>query len=319
MAAPTTLIYEPDAPADARLYLEGLARAFPGLPLLSAADPAEALRLAPGASVLIAKAQHASRALVAAMPGLRWIQALTTGVDPLLELTLGPDVVVTSARGIHGPQMAELTLLLMLSLVRGFPRMLANQRERRWERWGQRLLAGRTVVIVGVGAIGEALAARCRPFGLRTVGITSRREAAGFDELHPRAALLEQAARADFLVLLVPYSAETHHLVDAAVLAALKPTAYLVNVARGRVVDEAALIAALEARRIAGAGLDVFAEEPLPRASALWSLDNVIVTPHVGGLSDVYAEQVLPVLVQNLGAYLAGRPEAMLNRVVLRS
>jgi D-2-hydroxyacid dehydrogenase (NADP+) len=244
---------------------------------------------------------------------------LTTGIDPLLSLRLPSSIIVTSARGIHGPQMAELSILLMMALSRNFPRMLANQREARWERWGQRLLAGKTVVIVGVGAISEALAARCKPFGLKVVGITNRSAVEHFDELHPRQRLHEAVGSADFLVLLVPYSRETHHLIDASVLAAMKPTAYLINVARGSVMDEAALIDALKMHRIAGAGLDVFAHEPLPPTSPFWALDNVIVTPHVGGMSTVYAEQVLPLLVHNLRAYFAGDRAAMLNRVKIKA
>jgi D-2-hydroxyacid dehydrogenase (NADP+) len=205
----------------------------------------------------------------------------------------------------------------MLALSRDFPRMLANQREKRWERWGQPLLAGKTVVIVGVGAISEALAARCKPLGLKVVGVTSRRSVDHFDELHPRQRLNETVSTADFLVLLVPYSPETHHMIDASVIAAMKPSAYLINMARGGVVDEGALIEALQTRRLAGAGLDVFAQEPLPYSSPLWTLDNVIITPHVGGMSDIYAEQILPLLVHNVRAYVAGDRAAMLNLVKL--
>jgi D-2-hydroxyacid dehydrogenase (NADP+) len=311
------LIYEPDSEADARIYGEGAARALPARQIFTASKRSEALARAPEATVLIAKAQHVSAELVAAMPRIEWIQALTTGVDPLLALKLPPSVIVTSARGIHGPQMAELTVLLMMALSRDFPRILGNQREKRWQRWGQRLLAGKTLVIVGVGAIGEALAARCKPLGLKVVGITSRRSVDHFDELRPRAQLREAVAGADFLVLLIPYSPETHHIIDAAVLAAMKPTAYLINVARGGVVDEAALIDALRTRRIAGAGLDVFAQEPLPESSPLWDLDNVIITPHIGGMSDIYAEQILPLLLHNLRAFAAGDRAAMLNLVTL--
>jgi len=314
-----TLIFEPDSAHDARVYGEGLARALPGHAVVVTSDRTEALARAPEATILVAKAQNVPKELVAAMPQLGWIQALTTGIDPLLALDLPSSVVVTSARGIHGPQMAELTILLMLALYRNFPQMLANQREAKWDRWGQRLLAGKTVVIIGVGTISEALAARCKPFGLKVVGITSRRDVEHFDELQPRERLRDVAGRADFLVLVVPYSPETHHLVDASVLAAMKPGAYLINVARGNVVDEAALIEALQSRRIAGAGLDVFATEPLPPASPLWALDNVIVTPHIGGMSDVYAEQILPVLVHNVRAYIAGDHAAMLNRIDLRN
>jgi D-2-hydroxyacid dehydrogenase (NADP+) len=315
--AHTTLIYEPDTPSDALAYADGLARALPALPLIVTSDAAEAVSRAPEASVLVVKAQHASARLIAAMPRLEWIQALTTGIDPLLRLALPPGTVVTTMRGIHGPQMAELTLLLMMTLYRDFPRMLRNQRAARWERWGQRLLAGRTVVIVGVGTISEHLALLCKAFGLCTIGVTSRTHVEHFDELYAHNRLREAARRADFLVILAPYSAATHHLVDAAVLAQLQPDAYVINVARGNLLDEDALLDALRARRIAGAALDVFAEEPLPPDNPLWALDNVVITPHIGGMSDTYAEQVLPVLIHNQRAFASGDRAGMMNRVVL--
>jgi phosphoglycerate dehydrogenase-like enzyme len=309
------LLYEPDSAQHAQVYREALSAAFPERRIVATTQRAEVLGLAPKAGVFMAKAQDVSAELVAAMPNLRWLQALTTGVDPLRALALPPSILVTSARGIHGPQMAELAILLMMALSRDFPRMLDNQRQARWERWGQPLLTGKTVVIVGVGNISEALAQRCRPLGLKIVGISSRTEVAHFDEILPRSRLKEAAGRADFLVLLLPYSPETHHLVDAGVLAAMKPGSYLLNLARGGVVDEAALTEALQQHRIAGAGLDVFAREPLPPTSPLWGLDNVIITPHIGGMSDVYAEQLLPLLVHNLRAHFAGDDAALLNRV----
>jgi phosphoglycerate dehydrogenase-like enzyme len=204
----------------------------------------------------------------------------------------------------------------MLALSRGLPAMLTNQRAVRWKRWLQPLLLGKTVAILGVGAISEQLARHCRAFGMRVVGVSSRATAPDFDEIVPRARLVSAVAGADFVVVLVPLSAETHHMIDAAVLAAMKPSAFLVNLARGNVIDEQALVAVLRERRIAGAGLDVFATEPLPPSSPLWTLDNVIVTPHIGGLSDVYAEQAIPVLIENLRAFLAGNRAAMRNLIV---
>jgi phosphoglycerate dehydrogenase-like enzyme len=313
----TVLIYDPDAPSDARAYAAGITREFPALKVIAAGTIADAIAAANEATILVAKAQDIGPALVAAIPTLRLIQALTTGVDPLLALDLPPTAIVTSARGIHAPQMAELAVLYMLSLSRDFPRMLANQRRAAWQRWGQRLLAGKTAVIVGVGSISETLAARCKAFGLRVIGITGRRQADGFDELYTREHLHEVAARADFLVLLTPYTPETHHMIDAAVLSAMPKSAYLINIARGKIVDEGALIEALRSGRIAGAALDVFETEPLPESSPLWAFDNVIVTPHIGGVSDIYVEQVMPLLMHNLHAYLAGDYAAMRNRVEL--
>jgi D-2-hydroxyacid dehydrogenase (NADP+) len=310
------LIYEPDSAADAHTYAAAVADDFPGLDVRFTSDHMEACQLAADASVLIAKAQDVSAQLVAAAPKLEWIHALTSGTDHLDTLRLPASVTVTSARGMHGPQMAELAILLMLALSRDLPRMLVHQHQSNWQRWAQPLLLGKTAVIVGVGSISEALATRCQAFGLRVVGVSSgRTEAAGFDEVQPRARLAELAARADFLILLVPYTAETHHLVDASVLAAMKKSAFVINIARGSVIDEAALVEALRAGRIAGAGLDVFASEPPAHDNPLWRMKNVIMTPHIGGLSGVYAQQALPVLLHNLRCYRAGDWSAMQNLV----
>jgi phosphoglycerate dehydrogenase-like enzyme len=171
-------------------------------------------------------------------------------------------------------------------------------------------------VIVGVGQIGETLAQRLRCFGMKIVGVSdARTEIAGFDRVLPRAKLKEAAGLADFLIVLVPLNAETRHLIDARVLDAFKPTAHLINLARGDVVDEAALIDRLQAGRIAGAGLDVFAEEPPRRDNPLWTMPNVIMTPRIGGMSDRYAEQVLPLMVHNLRAFSEGRLKDMRNIV----
>jgi phosphoglycerate dehydrogenase-like enzyme len=141
--------------------------------------------------------------------------------------------------------------------------------------------------------------------------------APGFDAIEPRSRLGSVAAAADFLVVLAPLTPESDHLISADVLRQMRPQAFLINLARGRVVDEAALIGALQRGEIAGAGLDVFETEPLPPESPLWHLPNVIVTPHVGGLSDIYARQLLPLVLHNARAYLAGDFNALQNRVQL--
>jgi phosphoglycerate dehydrogenase-like enzyme len=212
--------------------------------------------------------------------------------------------------------MSELVFLDMLSLARNYPRILENQRAKRWERWPQPLLAGKTAVIVGVGAIAQSLAPRCQAFGMNVYGVTATtREVAGFDRIFSRHELHQAAAMADFLVLLVPYSAETDNLIDAAVLKAMKRTAFLINVARGGVLEEQALQAAVRERRIAGAALDVFRQNPLPPDSPLWCEERILITPHLGGMSDVYLEQCYPIVLTNLRHYLAGQMDQMINVV----
>jgi phosphoglycerate dehydrogenase-like enzyme len=299
------------------LNVAALRRAFPALEVRATHDLAEACRIGSSAEVLAALAHQVDDQLLSAMPKLRWIAALTTGTDHLRGLkNLRSDVVVTSARGIHGPQMSELALLNMISLSRRVPEMLRNQSEAKWERWSQPILSGKTAVIVGVGQIGETMAERFRAFGMKLVGVSDARpEIAGFDRVLPRAKLTEAAALADFLIVLVPLTEATRHLIGRDVLAALKPTAYLINLARGDVVDERALIEHLKAGRIAGAGLDVFAEEPPRKDNPLWTMPNVIMTPRIGGMSDCYGEQVLPLMIDNLRAFSEGRLEDLRNIV----
>lgn len=305
----------PEAPADdlrARILAD-----FPGLDLYAGDDRRTALTRLDAAEAIIGHHFQFDEDLLRRAPKLRWIQSLTTGTDAILRLgNLPRGVLVTSTRGMHGPQMSELVFLHMLALNRDFPRILANQRAARWERWPQPLLWGKTAVIVGVGAISEALAPRCRAFGMTIYGVSSSpRVPAGFDRIFGREQLAHAAGLADFLILVVPHSAQTDNLVDAAVLAAMKPSAFLVNVARGGVLDEAALLVALRAGRIAGAALDVFRQQPLPPGHPFWHEDRVIVSPLLGGMSDIYLDQAYPIVRHNLQSFLAGRLDSMSNIV----
>lgn len=255
--------------------------------------------------------------VLADAPRLRWVQALGTGVDNLADLpSFRPGTILTNLHGIHGESMSEATLMLMLSLARGLPRMLRNQTQQRWERFPARILRGKTVGIFGVGAIAASLAPLCKALGMRTIGISSSpRKVPGFDAMRASEELIDSVRELDYFVLLTPYSAATHHVINAEVLAAMKPDAFLINLARGGVVDEAALLAVLQARRIAGAALDVFSQEPLPAASPFWGMDNVLITPHQGGFNDEYPQRALPVINHNLQCFLDGKLAAMQNLV----
>lgn len=311
------IVYIGTPEVDAATVARRLRADIPGMDLYASNDRAAAVAHAADAEVLIAHHFQFDDELLARAPRLRWIQSLTSGTDAILGLrSLHPDILVTSTRGMHGDQMSELVFLQMLALGRDFPRMLANQRAHRWERWPQPLLAGKTVVIVGVGAVAMTLAPRCRAFGMRVYGVsTTPRAVTGFDAIYGRERLAEVAALADFLVLIVPHTPATEKLVDARVLAAMRPGAFLINVARGGVLDEQALLAALRERRIAGAALDVFRRTPLPPEDPLWAAERVILTSHVGGVSDVYLEQCYPIVRANLEHFLAGRRADMLNVV----
>jgi phosphoglycerate dehydrogenase-like enzyme len=315
MSARIVYIGAPEVPA--ALFERHALADFPGLSLLASDQRPAADRDLEDTEVLIGHHFQFDAAMLARAPRLRWIQSLTSGTDAIMQLpTLRAEVIVTSTRGMHGPQVSELVFLDMLALLRDFPRMLRNQAAARWEQWPQRLLAGRTVVIVGVGAIAEALAARCQAFGMTVHGVSNRRGLPRhFDAMHGRAELAHAASLADFLVLLVPHTPATESLVNAAVIGAMKPAAYLINVARGGVLDEHALLQALRAGQLAGAALDVFRERPLPADHPLWHEPRVIVTPHIGGMSDIYFEQAYPVVRDNLRRFLAGRLEALINVV----
>ena len=250
-------------------------------------------------------------------PKLKWIQALGTGVDNIVDLpSLGKDVLVTNVRGIHGAPVSEATIAYMLSLARDLPRAGVAQAKGQWERWPAALLAGKTVGILGVGLIAEYLAPICKSLHMTVVGISaSPREANGFDRIVHRDSIEKIAPELDFLVALTPLTAETRSIVGAKVLAAMKPTAYLVNVARGGVVDESALIAALENGKIAGAALDVFAQEPLPADSPLWKTKNVTIFSHLGGYSQGYEERAMPTILGNMAKFLSGDLRSMINIV----
>ena len=248
---------------------------------------------------------------------LKWIQALGTGVDNIVDLpSLNKDVLVTNVRGIHGPPVSEAALAYMLALARRMPESTHAQDKKAWTRWPSQLLHGKTVGIFGVGLIAEYLAPICKALGMITVGISSApRPTAGFDRMAHRDDLSKVAGDLDFLVALTPLSKETRGIVGAKVLAAMKPSAYLVNVARGGVVDEPALIEALNSGKIAGAALDVFAQEPLPSDDPIYTAKNVLIYSHLGGYSEGYEERAMPTLAGNMACWLAGEPKKMVNIV----
>lgn len=226
------------------------------------------------------------------MPRLRWFQALTSGTEALDSLNLR-DIRVTSMAGIHGPQMAELAFFFMLSFARDARGIMDRQRDKIWQPKMQRSLAGARVVLLGTGHIAHAIAARCKAFEMRVTAISrSVRADPAFDHIAPREDLVKEAARADYFIIITALDDSSAGLVSQDVIAALPEQAVLINLARGAVVDEAALVRALQNRAIAGAGLDVFQQEPLPAQSPLWHMPNVILTPHIGGWSHSLSEQM---------------------------
>ncbi|MEH3106165.1 MAG: D-2-hydroxyacid dehydrogenase [Sphingomonas fennica] len=284
-----------------------------GVAIVPLSDKAALAGVAAEVEALVCFPHMLDQALVDAMPRLGWLQTLTAGVDPLIGLDLG-GVTVTSMSGVQAPQMSEHAFFLLLALARDIRGTLAAQDEKRWAPAPPRLLAGSHLVIVGVGRIAGELAIRAQAFGMRVTGISAApRDLPGFDAVRPREELADAAAEADQIVVLSPDTPANRGLVSRAVLARLRPHAILVSMGRGTVVDEAALAELLAQGRIAGAGLDVFAVEPLPADSPLWHEPRAILTPHVGGRSPAFVDQVAPVIAENARHWFAEPPLPLRN------
>ena len=269
------------------------------------------------ADALITFAPMLSDRVLESAERLKWVQALGTGVDNLIDRPcLRKDVIVTNIHGIHGPPVSEAAIASMLALARNLPRAIRSQDQRQWQRFPAQLLHDKTVGIFGVGAIAEALAPKCKIFGMRVIGVSSApRAVAGFDRMNAGDDLAEVAGEFDFFVLLTPLTERTRNSIGAKVFAAMKPSSFLINLARGGVVDEAALVEALRERRIAGAALDVFTQEPLPAEHPFWGMDNVIITTHQGGFCDVYVDHAWPTIETNMRCFLNGDIGGMINVV----
>ncbi len=304
------------AMADADEYKRDLEVRFPGVPFFAVTSQKDMGGHMEKADVIITIYRVADDLLSKAV-NLKWIQVTTSGVNYLLgRPSLRKDVIITSCRGIHGPQVSEMAFLLMLALNRNFPKVIRNQDRRVWERWPGMLLHRKKVGILGLGVIGEELASRCKAFGMTVFGVdTLKKELDCVDFFSGPETLPDVAKQVDYLILVVPSTPETEKIVGPRVLERMKPSAFLINLARGEVVDEEALIQALESGKIAGAALDALSTEPLPEDHPLWGMKNVIVTPHVGGMSDTYREQVMPIVEENLRRFLDGERRHLINFV----
>ena len=256
--------------------------------------------------------------LATAAPQLRWVQSTSAGVgQAIIRYGLDKtDIIVTTSSGIHAVPLAEFVLMVMLHFTKNYPLLAARKAERRFERFATGQLPGKTLAIVGPGKIGREIARLARPFGVRTVALGRTRRAPGelgVDRVYTRPELHTMLGEADFLVLIAPHTPDTEDMIDAAAIAALKPGAVLVNIARGQLLDEDALLAALRSGHIAGAALDVFRDEPLPPTSPFWDEPNVIINAHSASTSDGEDERIVDIFCHNLRHYLAGKPEQMRN------
>ena len=247
-------------------------------------------------------------------PQLKWLHAFNVGVDhPIFTELLGRGVRVTTSAGSTAVPIAQTAIMGLLALARGFPRWLAAQRGRQWNPERKLLppdLNTQTAVVIGLGRIGAEIARLARALGLKVIGIrrSPRRTDDPVDELHPPAALPELLPRCDWLVIACPLTPETRGLVNAQAIAALPKGARVINIARGEIVDEPALIEALKSGHLAGACLDVFATEPLSPDSPLWELPNVLATPHNSAVAAGNDERVLEIFLANFELWRLGAP-----------
>jgi phosphoglycerate dehydrogenase-like enzyme len=254
--------------------------------------------------------------LISRMPNLRWVQLWSAGADVLQHF---PDLKekpfrLTTASGIHGQQLTEHTFGMMLAWNRNFPAAFAAQKRREWlavTDQSLRTLQGKNMVILGYGVIGEQIARTALVFGMKVTGLRRTVSKGGAPDgvrLESSARLRDFLPEADYVVNILPSTADTRHYFGEAEFCLMKPSALYINVGRGATTDEEALIKALASKRLAGALLDVTGREPLPEDSPLWGMDNVILTSHYAGRHAEYSRMALNVALENLGRYIRGEP-----------
>ncbi len=253
-------------------------------------------------------------------PRLCWTQTTSAGVGPRVK-ALGldtSDVIVTTASGVHAEPLAEFAFMALLIHVKELARIQSDQGAKRWERFCSDELYGKTLAIVGPGRIGRQVASIGKAFGMRVTAMGSRggderRAELGVDALYSREGLHDMLAEADAVVLSCPHTPETEGMIDAGAFAAMKEGVLFVNIARGAVVDEQALVSALRSGKVAFAALDVFATEPLPADSPLWEMSNVLVSPHSGSTATSENGKITDIFCHNLRCFLDGRFDEMRN------
>jgi len=251
------------------------------------------------------------RDLAAVAPRLRWLQATSAGIGQMVK-RIGLDrssIVLTTASGVHARPLADFCLMAMLMFAKDYARMERDKRAKRWERYCGDELTGKTLAIVGLGRVGQEVARHGKRLEMRVTGMRrSDAPVADVEKLYGRPELHAMLREADFLVLAAPHTPETEGIIGDPELAVMKPSAVLINIGRGQLVDEDALIRALEEKRLAGAALDVFRAEPPPPDSPLWEMSNVIISPHSASTVAQENTRITELFCDNLRRYLDGRP-----------
>ena len=246
---------------------------------------------------------------------LRWLQSCSSGIGHILDLDLVPaNVEITNAAGVHAAALAESVMAAVLSWAKQLARRRKNQDERRWEELPCIELRGKVICIIGTGHIGTAAAQRARAFGLKTVGVRrSTRPCEFFEQVFSQDRLTDALASANFVAVACPLTAETQGMIGVQELASMKPGAYLINIARGRILQDEAVLAALESGQLGGAFLDAFDPEPLPTDHPYWSARNVTLIPHDSHASEFIGDNIVDLFCANLRRWIAGEP--LVNRI----
>jgi phosphoglycerate dehydrogenase-like enzyme len=296
-------------------FRDYLTQEFPDVNFIAAREEKEAGDFIEKAEVLAVL--RMSDSLLGRAKNLKWIHCIITGtnyIEDLPSFKARKDLLLTSTRGIHAPQVSELAIMLMIALNRKFPHFVRNQDRRVWERWPTTLLYQKKIAILGIGVIGESLARKCKAFEMTVIGVDPiQRKIEAVDRFYGMDRLHDAMAEADYVVSVAPSTPDNQRMLNAAAFARMQPTAFFLNLGRGETVDEEALLQVLKERRIAGAALDVFWQEPLPPDHPFWGLDNLILTPHVGGMCDIYVKQAVGIFRENLRRYLSGERRNLLN------
>lgn len=280
--------------------------ALPDVEIFSAADVATAASHVSHCNIILGSPGLIQQVLPQATQ-LQWVQSTWAGVEVLLRPELRRDYLLTNVRGIFGPLMSEYVFGYLLLHERQILRRYEAQQEKRWETTLPGTLRGKSLGIIGVGSIGAHIAKTAKQLGLRTFGYTRASEnCEAIDHYFHGDDLLELAAEVDYLVCTLPHTAASQHVIDAAVLQVMKPTAVLINVGRGSAIDEAALVETMHRGELALAVLDVFQQEPLPEEHPLWTAPNVLITSHTAAPS--FAADIAPIFIDNLRRFAKGRP-----------
>ena len=291
-------------------YNERLRQEDPDLEIIEASEREEQKQAAAEAEIALGFSSRFEIDLLAESDSLAWIQALSAGVDNIIMSAAGEKlhdkgVMLTNVSGLHRDIIAEHALALMFNFDRRLHLYRDQQHRNQWERLDMDYITDSNLTIIGVGAIGQEIAARAKAFNMNITGV--KRDASSelehVDEILPPEKMDAAVASSDYVVSVLPYTGATEEIIDREVFAAMPETAHFINVGRGETVQEEDLLKALEEEEIAGAGLDVFQEEPLPEDSPFYDYDNVIITPHVAGSFPDYYDRALEIFLENLRRY----------------